>query len=319
MMLTFRVRTVAIPAVFMFLVAACSREQQDWRSAEAADTVESYGQFLDRHPDSELATQARTRVAQLAEEREWKHASTADTADAYREFLGQHPNGKWAQEARIRIQNFALSGLPPAGPPMATAADAAGGASGTAAPPANGAAAIAAPDPLAHAPGSAPDPLAHAAGSAQMQAEQAARALSAQATPGDLAQPAGSRSPANIAALAPLASPRPPVYSTPSGSALAKTATNTPWTSGSTPNAPTGYGVQLGAFGSENAASNEWQQLKSHFGAQLRGLTPRIVVANTATGTLFRLQAQVPDEAHARSLCDMLRQQSQACVPVLPH
>ena len=63
MMLTFRALKVAIPAVFLFLLAACSREQQDWRSAEAADSVESYGQFLDHHPDSELATQARTRVA----------------------------------------------------------------------------------------------------------------------------------------------------------------------------------------------------------------------------------------------------------------
>ena len=262
MMLTFRARRVAIQAVFMFLVAACSREQQDWRSAEAADTVESYGRFLDRHPDSELATQARTRVAQLAEEREWKQASTVDTADAYREFLAQHPNGKWAQEARIRIQNFALSGLPPAGPPMATAPEAAVVPSGT-----------------------------------------------AQAAPGELAQPSGPS----------LASPRPPVYSTPYASAPPNGPTNTLSTNGAAANAPPGYGVQLGAFGSESAANNEWQQLKSRFAAQLQGLTPRIVVANTATGTLFRLQAQVPDEAHARSLCDMLRQQSQACVPVLPH
>jgi cell division septation protein DedD len=304
MMLTFRALKVAIPAVFLFLLAACSREQQDWRSAEAADTVESYGQFLNRHPESELATQARTRVAQLAEEREWKQASTADTADAYREFLAQHPNGKWAQEARIRIQNFALNGLPPAGPPMATAPDAALGASGAAAPPASGAAAIA-----------APDALAHAAGSAQMQAGQAARAaLSAQAAPGDLAA-----TPANPTSAPPPASPRPPVYSTPYVSAPPNTATNFPTTNGASPNASTGYGVQLGAFGSQNAASNEWQQLKSRFGAQLQGLTPRIVTANTSTGTLFRLQAQVADEAHARSLCDMLRQQSQACVPVLPH
>lgn len=224
MMLTFRARRVALPAVFVFLVVACSREQQDWRSAEAADTVESYGQFLDSHPDSELATQARTRVAQLAEEREWKQASSADTADAYREFLVQHPNGKWAQEARIRIQNFALNGLPPAGPPLATA-------------------------------------------------------------------PATTNIP----------------------------STNGVSTIAAAANVPTGYGVQLGAFGSENAASNEWQQLQSRFGAQLQGLTPRIVPANTSTGTLFRLQAQVADEAYARSLCDMLRQQSQGCVPVLPH
>ena len=248
MMLTFRARSVALQIVFVFLVVACSREQQDWRSAEATDTVESYGQFLDRHPDSELATQARTRVAQLAEEREWKQASTADTADAYREFLAQHPNGKWAQEARIRIQNFALNGLPPAGPPMVTAPD----------------------------------------------------SLSAQAAPGELAQPAGS---AQI----------------PAAAAPAHIVTNISSTSGASAAVPTGYGVQLGAFGSETAANNEWQQLKSRFAVQLQGLAPRVVAANTATGTLFRLQAQVADEAHARSLCDMLRQQSQPCVPVLPH
>jgi len=95
--------------------------------------------------------------------------------------------------------------------------------------------------------------------------------------------------------------------------------TNFASTNGASANAPTGYGVQLGAFGSESAANNEWQQLKSRFGAQLQTLTPRVVAANTASGTLFRLQAQVADEAHARSLCDMLRQQSQACVPVLPY
>jgi cell division septation protein DedD len=301
MMLTFRARKVAIQAVLVFLLAACSREQQDWRSAEAADTVESYGQFLDRHPDSELATQARTRVAQLAEEREWKQASTTDTADAYREFLAQHPNGKWAQEARIRIQNFALNGLPPAGPPMGTAP--AGGASGIAAPPASGAAAIA-----------APDQLAHAAGSAQVQAGP---------PPGVGLAPATTRgiptAPANPTSALPPVSPRPAVYSTPAASAQATTQPNFSTHSGAPTNSATGYGVQLGAFGSENAASNEWQQLKSRFGAQLQGLTPRIVAANTSTGTLFRLQAQVADEAHARSLCDMLRQQSQACVPVLPH
>jgi len=54
MMLTFRAGKVAALATFLFLAAACSREQQDWRSAEAADTAESYGQFLERHPESEL-------------------------------------------------------------------------------------------------------------------------------------------------------------------------------------------------------------------------------------------------------------------------
>ena len=317
MMLTLRAGKVAALATFLFLAAACSREQQDWRSAEAADTVESYGQFLARHPESELVTQARTRVAQLTEEREWQQTSQTDTADAYRQFLSQHPNGKWSQEARIRIQNFALNGLPPAGPPMATAQDAASGAAVAppSAPPASapaaasasaGATAIAAPNELAHA--AASGELAQAAGSAQPQ--------SAQASPGELAHAAGAQVATTTPAAAAPVSPPPPKYSAPYASTPASnlSSSNSPST-----NAPAGYGVQLGAFGSASAATNEWQQLTARFGTQLSGLTAHVVTANTSTGTLFRLQAQVPDEAHARSLCDLLRKQSQPCVPVLPH
>ncbi len=98
---------VAVASAMLF--AGCSsRERIDWKSAEAADTVESYNRFIERHPDSELATQARARIAQLAEDKAWQSAVAADTADAYRAFLAQHANGKWAEEARIRIENFTL-------------------------------------------------------------------------------------------------------------------------------------------------------------------------------------------------------------------
>lgn len=108
MMLTFRARNVAVLVVMTCLVAACSREQEDWRSAEATDTVDGYGRFMQQHPESELVTQARTRVAQLQEDLEWQRVSTTDTPEAYRQFLTEHPSGKWTQEARIRLQNFSL-------------------------------------------------------------------------------------------------------------------------------------------------------------------------------------------------------------------
>jgi hypothetical protein len=99
------------------MLVACSGERRDWRSAEAADTVEAYGQFIERHPESERAEQARARLVQLAEEREWQRASTANTPESYRAFLAQHPNGKWAGEARIRLESFAL-GTPVEAPPL---------------------------------------------------------------------------------------------------------------------------------------------------------------------------------------------------------
>jgi cell division septation protein DedD len=265
MMLTFRAGKLAALIVSLAVLGACSREQQDWRSAEAADSVEGYGQFLQRHPDSELATEARTRVTQLSEDLEWQRAGSADNADAYKQFLAQHPNGKWAQEARIRIENFALGREgSAAGPPVSGEAPVSGGA-----------------------PASVP----------------ATGAVSAAAAAGD----SGSRALPGEAARAPTsmqASPPTP---------QASPAISTAWKSDD------GFGVQLGAFASEDAATNEWQQLTARFSAELRGLAPRVVSANTSTGRLFRLQALVADESQARALCDMLKKQSQACVPVLPH
>ncbi len=221
-----------LSAVALLVLAGCSREQQDWRSAEGADTMEAYGQFIERHPESELATQARTRIGQLGEQRDWQRAGSADTADAYRQFLTQHPNGKWSQEARIRIENFSLGGTPVAEPGAA------------------------------------------------------------------LAQPARE---AQVTS-----SPAPPVA---------------PPVAAAEPSAPAGngFGIQLGAFSSEDKARQEWGVLVGRFGAQLQGLTPRVVAASAASGAVFRLQAQTRDEAHAREICAALRQQSQACVPVIPH
>ncbi|HKT74384.1 MAG TPA: SPOR domain-containing protein, partial [Steroidobacteraceae bacterium] len=81
---------------------------------------------------------------------------------------------------------------------------------------------------------------------------------------------------------------------------------------------PYGFAVQLGAFSTQAAAANAWQALSTRFAGELRGMTPNIVSGTAASGQLFRLQAAVADEARARALCDALRKQSQACVPLSP-
>src|SRR5215475_9619448 len=93
-MLTFRAGRLTLLALLAALAGGCSREQQDWRSAEAADTREAYGRFVELHPDSELAPQARGRIEQLAEESDWAHATQLATPEGYRAFLTQHPTGK---------------------------------------------------------------------------------------------------------------------------------------------------------------------------------------------------------------------------------
>jgi hypothetical protein len=137
---------VILFAIPLLALSACSREKSDWRSAQAADSTESYEQFIAAHPDSALVADARERVQQLGEEKDWRAAAGADTLAAYQQFLLQHPGGKWAKEAQVRLDNFAAT---PASP--ATAASGAGSAvvegapatpdeaaSGSAVPPAAG-------------------------------------------------------------------------------------------------------------------------------------------------------------------------------------
>lgn len=119
------------------VLAGCSRERRDWQSAQTADTIEAYGDFIAKHGDSPLAAQAEERVKQLGEERDWQRAATTDTLEAYQAYLRQHPEGKWAGEARIRVENFALaSSLPGGATPAATTAPVAAAASGVAEVPA---------------------------------------------------------------------------------------------------------------------------------------------------------------------------------------
>jgi cell division septation protein DedD len=288
MVLTFRTgkfaALAASVAVALAGLSACSREQSDWRSAEASDTVEAYSDFLKDHPDSGLVRQARARLTQLSEDRAWSQAGSADTVDAYKQFLAQYPNGKWSQEARIRLENFEL-GASPAG---------------------------ASPGALAQAPAeltSAQTSVASAPTSSPVAPGEAAQLPT---SPNDATVQSPRPSTYPVAAAAPLSSAS-SVTTNASGAAVSSVATA--WRSAD----PISYGVQLGAFASENAATSQWQQLVERFNAQLRGLAPHVVSAETATGRLFRLQALVADEATARALCDMLRKQSQACVPVLPH
>jgi len=212
---------VTLFAIPLLALAACSREKGDWRSAQAADTPESYQQFIAAHPDSTLVATARERLSQLAEEKDWRNAAGLDTRESYRQFLAQYPNGKWAREAQVRLEAF----------------DAGGGGSVT------------------------PAPAAGAAGQGASVPES------------------------------------PPANASAGGS---------------------GFGVQLGAFSSSERANAEWKKLQAEAAGTLDGLEPRVVVGESAGKTIYRLQADVRDEAQARAICGGLKVANKPCVPVLP-
>ncbi len=294
-MVTLQAGRVVLVTLIAGMAAACSREQQDWRSAEGADTTEAWQRFVEQHPDSELVNEARSRMAQVETHRDFQYADRIGTVEAYRDFLAHHPSGKWSELARIRIESFSLGSTPRIAPPTPEEAAAFSGSGVRAlrlatASAAQGAAAAGGQTAQAQVT----QPEAIAVGVAQSDTAEVvpvaadaaqAQAGTSRAVPGEAAQAA------NDPAVRPAA------------------ANET---------GQSGYGVQLGAFGSEASADREWRRLQGRFGAELGNLSPRIVLAESDSRPFYRLQAPASGEAQARAICDSLKEQAQPCVPVVP-
>lgn len=159
--------------VLLLGLSGCSRQQSDWEKTRAANTTDSYEQFIKKYPSGEFTAQAQARVKELYEERDWQKARDTDTQEAYQAFLKQYPEGKWTEEARIRVENFSLAQAPSNGTPAGadsanTAGNAASGDTG-----ANAAQAAAAPAPPATAaiPAVTPKPKPAKKSAAQSKAD----------------------------------------------------------------------------------------------------------------------------------------------------
>ncbi len=103
---------IGICIALLLCIGGCSRQQSDWEKTRAANTADSYEQFLKKYPRGEFTAQAQARVKELYEERDWQKARDTDTQEAYQAFIKQHPEGKWTEEARIRVENFTLAQAP---------------------------------------------------------------------------------------------------------------------------------------------------------------------------------------------------------------
>ena len=139
---------IGLGFALLLVISGCSRQQSDWEKTRAANTTDSYEQFIRKYPSGEFTAQAQARVKELYEERDWQKARDTDTQEAYQAFLKQYPEGKWTEEARIRVENFTLAQAPSNATPGAETANTPGNpAAGAAAAPAKPPAAAPPPAP----------------------------------------------------------------------------------------------------------------------------------------------------------------------------
>jgi hypothetical protein len=77
--------------------------------------------------------------------------------------------------------------------------------------------------------------------------------------------------------------------------------------------APTGVGVQIGAYTSLSTAETGWTSLSQRHAAVLSGVKHRVVEGKADIGTVYRLQALAGDVAGANDLCAKLKAAGVAC------
>jgi len=84
----------------------CDSIQDDWNKANAQNTLAAYQDFLNQHPNTDLAVQAQSRMHALQDYQAWAQAQKANTAESFRQYLSGQPNGLHAAESRERILGF---------------------------------------------------------------------------------------------------------------------------------------------------------------------------------------------------------------------
>ena len=90
-----------IISLFLF---GCATVGKDWKSAQETNSIQSFNEFLEKHPQSEYTKEAKFKIENLY----WESAQESNSIDSYKEFLKKYPNSRYSKEAlkAIPIKSF---------------------------------------------------------------------------------------------------------------------------------------------------------------------------------------------------------------------
>jgi hypothetical protein len=74
--------------------------------AVATNTIESYDEFMRKHPGSKEVAQAMHNLTMLSDEKHWREATAQNTLGAYKIYLNLHRDGSYASEAQQIVNDL---------------------------------------------------------------------------------------------------------------------------------------------------------------------------------------------------------------------
>ncbi|HEY6184504.1 MAG TPA: SH3 domain-containing protein [Terriglobales bacterium] len=84
------------------LLTGCNNPENDFEKAKQVNTEQGYQDFIKRHPDSPLVTQAQTDLEKVA----FEAAKRAATAAALETFLSRFPKSSLTEQAQVVLENL---------------------------------------------------------------------------------------------------------------------------------------------------------------------------------------------------------------------
>jgi len=93
----------AVCLICVLGLAACSSAQSDWQQSNARNTVSSYQEFLQKHPNTPQSVEARNRIRSLLDEEAWTRAQQVNTVQSYQSYIQDQPAGAHLEEAKDNI------------------------------------------------------------------------------------------------------------------------------------------------------------------------------------------------------------------------
>jgi sporulation related protein len=93
----------ALCLLSVLALAACSSAQSDWQQSNASNTVNSYQEFLQKHPNTPQSVEARNRIRALLDEEAWTRARQVNTLQSYQGYIQDQPAGAHVAEAKDNI------------------------------------------------------------------------------------------------------------------------------------------------------------------------------------------------------------------------
>ncbi|MCU4137430.1 MAG: hypothetical protein MW689_001001 [Thermodesulfobacteria bacterium] len=85
----------------MVVLVGCATPKKNWEKAQRLNTIEAYQEFLQKHPNSEFAYEAKRKIEELA----WERTKEQNTIEAYQEFIDKYPQSEFIREAKIGLRN----------------------------------------------------------------------------------------------------------------------------------------------------------------------------------------------------------------------